>query len=62
MNFNHEKYPIIVGAIYVNEKLGEEGVLDSCVLYRRRRNDAEIIIDVNFHGRAIQVELCDVLF
>ena len=41
--FNHEKYPIIVGATYVSKKSNDEGVLDAAEL-RRHKNEAEIII------------------
>lgn len=48
--FNHEKYPIIVGATYVSKKLNDEGVLDAAELFRHK-NEAEIIIKTDYHGR-----------
>lgn len=47
--YNHDKYPIVVGATYINDD-GETGVLESAEL-SGCRNDALIEINTNYCGR-----------
>ena len=47
--FNHDKYPIVVGAAYTNDD-GEIGILEHAELYVNR-NDALIEINTNNRGR-----------
>lgn len=47
--YNHDKYPIVVGGIYINDD-GETGVLESAELYVNG-NDALIEMNTNDCGR-----------
>lgn len=49
MCFNHKKYPIIIGAEYINED-DEIGTLYYCELFDRR-HDALICINMNYKGQ-----------
>lgn len=49
MSFQHDKYPIIIGGSYTNKE-GEVGILEYAALYPRK-NEAEIRINMNYHGR-----------
>lgn len=46
---NHTKYPIIVGAKYINEE-SEIGILEAAELFPRK-NDARIEINLNDCGK-----------
>lgn len=48
MNFDHNKYPIIVGATYINNE-NQKGILESCELFPTK-NNAKIIIDMQNKG------------
>ena len=49
MYFDHEKYPIIIGADYINDE-GEIGTLEAAEICPNK-NEAEIIINTNYKGR-----------
>ena len=53
MIIDHEKYPIIVGEIYINDE-NQMGTLESCELVRSK-NDAEIVIDTHNKGRCYKL-------
>lgn len=47
--FDHNKYPIITGATYVNDE-GETGILEAAELFTEK-NDALIVINTKNRGR-----------